>query len=249
MPPLATVAELWRFPVKSLQGEQLAAAGIGSEGLQGDRRFAIFDQDTGLGVTGRRAPELLYAVGRLREDGEPEIVLPGGEVSRGDGDLSDWLGRPVTLRRADDPAPRRYESPLDFEQEPRSAWKTFDGSTGAFHDLSDASVSLVARATLGDWDVRRFRTNVLLDMPAGQSEVDLVGQTVRLGGAVLSVHRRLGRCVMTTRPQPGGVEQDLDVLRTINRERGGCLAAGSVVRQPGSAAVGDPLTAPDEGIR
>jgi hypothetical protein len=48
--------------------------------------------------------------------------------------------------------------------------------------------------------------------------------------------------VMTTRPQAGGVERDLDVLRTINRERGGCLAVGALVRQPGTVRVGDTLT-------
>ena len=44
---------------------------------------------------------------------------------------------------------------------------------------------------------------------------------------------------MTTRPQPGGIERDLDVLRTINRERDGYLAVGSVVIRAGRMAVGD----------
>ena len=46
---------------------------------------------------------------------------------------------------------------------------------------------------------------------------------------------------MTTRPQPGGLERDLDVLRTIHRERGGCLAIGAVVRRTGTVEVGDAL--------
>ncbi len=47
---------------------------------------------------------------------------------------------------------------------------------------------------------------------------------------------------MTTRPQPGGIERDLDVLRTINRERDGQLAVGSVVTLPGRMAVGDEVS-------
>src|ERR1700749_2670459 len=90
------VVALWRFPVKSLQGEPVTRIDVGSEGLQGDRRFAIFDRETGLGVTGRRSPELLFASARLLPGGDAEITLPDGHISQGDEDLSDWLGRPVT---------------------------------------------------------------------------------------------------------------------------------------------------------
>ena len=69
-----------------------------------------------------------------------------------------------------------------------------------------------------------------------------MGCRVALGDAMLDVGMRIGRCVMTTRPQAGGVERDLDVLRTINRERGGCLSVGALVVQPGVVRVGDTLT-------
>jgi hypothetical protein len=47
---------------------------------------------------------------------------------------------------------------------------------------------------------------------------------------------------MTTRAQPGGVERDLDVLRTINRDRNGFLSVGALVIEPGAVRVGDTLT-------
>jgi uncharacterized protein len=237
-----SVVALWRYPVKSLQGERVTQAQVSSEGLVGDRRFAIFDRETGMGVTGRRSPNLLFASARLLPDGDAQITLPDGRISQGDEDLSEWLQRSVTLRRADEPGPRRYESPADFEDEAHSNWKAFDGSPGAFHDLAVASVSLLATATIGEWDPRRFRANVLLDMGPTDTEVALVGHQLTLGDARLSVRRRLGRCVMTTRPQPGGIERDLDVLRTINREREGYLAAGAVVARPGRVKVGDVIT-------
>ena len=60
----------------------------------------------------------------------------------------------------------------DFENEAETDWNAFDGSPGAFHDLAVASVSLLATATIGDWDPRRFRANVLLDMGPTETEVD-----------------------------------------------------------------------------
>ena len=72
--------------------------------------------------------------------------------------------------------------------------------------------------------------------------------TLTLGEATLDVGMRLERCVMTTRPQAGGVERDLDVLRTINRERGGCLAVGALVRKPGMVRVGDTLAPVRSGL-
>ena len=118
-------------------------------------------------------------------------------------------------------------------------WAPFDGAGGAFHDNGSARVSLVSTATIRGWDRRRFRANVLLD---GDSEDSLVGSRVALGQAVLDVGTRIERCVMTTRPQPGGIERDLNVLRTINRDRDGCLAIGALVVQPGTVRVGDALT-------
>ncbi len=58
---------------------------------------------------------------------------------------------------------------------------------------------------------------------------------------MLDVGKRIGRCVMTTRPQPGGIERDLTVLRTIARERDARLAVGALVMRPGRVSVGDAL--------
>jgi uncharacterized protein YcbX len=234
------IAELWRYPVKSLQGEQLDAVTVTSDGLEGDRRYAIYDVETGLGLTGRRVPALLFASARLLDGGRLEITLPDGSVARDDDSLSAWLERPVTLRSADAGVARRYENVVEFEQESTSEWESFDGADGAFHDSPQARVSLVSTATIGQWDPRRFRSNVLLD---GEGEDGLVGSSVTLGDAVLDVGKRIERCVMTTRAQAGGIERDLDVLRTIARERGACLAVGALVTQPGALRTGDALRA------
>ena len=230
------VAELWRYPVKSLQGERLRTAELGRLGIAGDRQWALFDVETGLGLTARRAPDLLFASARLR-DGAVEVVLPDGTTTADDAVISRWLGRPVALRAASAVAPR-YED-LDDAEDEAGPWHAFEGAAGAFHDNGDFRVTLVSTGTLGTWDRRRFRANLLLD---GEGEDRLAGTRQRLGTAVLRLVEPVARCVMVTRPQPGGIGRDNGVLKTIHRERGGLLAVGAQVVEPGTVAVGDELT-------
>lgn len=236
------VQEIWRFPVKSLQGERLHTVEVEPQGLRGDRAFALFDAESGLGLTARRVPQLLFAAAAYHEDGTVTITLPDGTTAADDRALSDWLSRPVTLRTATDAGERVYENPVDFESD--TDWKPFSGATGAFHDSGLANVSVLSEATMGGWPRRRFRANVLVD---GDGEDALVGSRLSVGTAVVEVRARIKRCVMVTRPQPDGVggliEKDLDVLRTIHREHGGRLAIGATIVSGGRFAVGDEVRA------
>ena len=231
------IAQIWRYPVKLLQGESLMSAELGAHGVVGDRQHAIFDAVTGVGLTARREPALLFGAASVIS-GSLVITLPDGSVAVDDAALSEWLGRPVVLRSTGYSGPRRYESPEDFEAD--ADWKSFDGATSSFRDSETTVVSLVSTGTLGAWDARRFRSNLVLE---GSGEDELVGSTVTIGGARLEVVKRVGRCVMVTRPQPGGIGRDLDVLRTIHREHGGRLAIGAAVTIPGPVSVGDQLVA------
>ena len=237
---LMRVLELWRYPVKSMQGEQLTEAEVGALGIAGDRRWALFDRDTGLGLTARRVPDLLFAAGRLRPDGGVEVVLPDGTVTTDDSVLSDWLGRRVELRAATDDgdvAPT-YETPVDEEVPDPSEWTLWEGAAGPFHDSPRIRLSLVSTGTLGSWDRRRFRANVVLD---GSGEEELEGRDAALGEARVRFGRSIERCVMTTRPQPGGIARDTSVLKSIHRERNGLLAVRAAVLVPGTVRTGDVL--------
>jgi uncharacterized protein len=240
------VRELWRYPVKSLQGERLDVAGIGPLGVHGDRQWALFDVDTGFGLTARRVPELLFGTARLRPDGGVEVLLPDGTPTADDGALSDWLGRRVALRSVAETDGRpRYEGPDDDLAEaagPTPGWYPWRGADLAFHDDPAIRVSLVSTGTIGAWHPRRFRANVLLD---GAGEDALAGRRIGLGDARLAVGGGIDRCVMVTRPQPGGIERDTAVLKTIHRERHGELARGAVVEHPGTVRPGDALVVLD----
>lgn len=233
------VLELWRFPVKSLQGEQVEAAEFGPEGIEGDRRYAIFDVATGFGLTARRAPEMLFASAHTTDDGV-RITLPDGTVAADDVALSAWLGRPVELRSVRQVTERRYENPGDTETEAEESWGPFAGAGGAFHDSEGATVTVLSTASLDGAPPRRFRANVVLE---GEGEDALVGSSVRIGGATLDLTTPVPRCVMVTRAQPGGIEVDREVLRRIHRERGGNLAVGGSVTAAGAVRVGDELAA------
>ena len=71
----------------------------------------------------------------------------------------------------------------------------------------------MSQATLGSWDRRRFRANVVLhgDAEPGCEDGYVAGQ-VAIGTAVLDVVKAIDRCVMVTRPQPDGIARDLDQL-------------------------------------
>ncbi len=234
------VVELWRFPVKSMQGEQIEGAEVGPLGIVGDRRWGVVDLTTGHVLTARRVPELLMAHARYLGPDEVAVTLPDGTETTAAADLSEWLGRPVELRRADQHQTPTYEGmSVNDDDDPELRWLAWEGPTGVFHDSKRTQLSLCSQASLGDWDRRRFRQNVVVDQGG---EDDLVGRSITIGTSVrLDVLKQIDRCVMVTRPQPGGIERDTSVLKQVNRERGGCLGIGMLVVVGGTITPGDPV--------
>lgn len=234
-----TITQIWRYPVKSLGGERLEAVDIGERGIDGDRGWGLRQLDTGKTLTARRRPELLFASASV-VDGEVVITLPDGSIAHDDAALSAWLGEPVSLIKASEGESGTYETPIDAEAEDAAPWVSWSGPGGSFHDSTKARVSMVSDTTLGDWDIRRFRTNLVL---AGSGEDALVGSNVQIGDtAQIVMNKAIDRCVMVTRPQPG-LDRDLDVLRTINRERDSNLSVGGNVLVTGPIRLGDAVRA------
>jgi uncharacterized protein YcbX len=106
------VAELWRYPVKSLGGTQIEQADVSARGVLGDRLWAVRDLEKGVTASARQLPVLLTAAARypgaVPADAGPgnvpevEISFPDGTVlsSRDDGvhaKLSELAGRDVEL--------------------------------------------------------------------------------------------------------------------------------------------------------
>ena len=111
---MATVAELWRHPVKSMQGERLTQATVLETGVAHDRTWAVKNDQDGKILTGRRTPALLDAAARVGEDGGPLITLPDGSEVGGlspstDEALSSWLGQPVRVVSSSQEPARQIE--------------------------------------------------------------------------------------------------------------------------------------------
>jgi MOSC domain-containing protein len=105
---VGTVAELWRYPVKSMAGERLESCTLESLGIPGDRGWALRDETTGEITNGKRFPLLMQCAAQYRN--EPtgadippaEITLPDGSKTATDASdvnqrLTALLGKPVTL--------------------------------------------------------------------------------------------------------------------------------------------------------
>lgn len=228
------VAEIWRYPVKSVGGERLTEAEVTSDGIHGDRAWGILDVATGLVLTARREPSLLFLGAVHRAGGRPAITCDDGTELPDDDALSRWIGRPVALRAAVD-GPGTFENPITVDDTTgaEADWVEWQSAGRTFHD-GRSTVSYVSRASLGDWDARRFRPNLVLD---GEGEDALTGE-IPVGTAVLTARRPIDRCVMVTRAQPG-LSKDLTVLKRVIAERGNRLAVGATVATPGLVTAGD----------
>ncbi|HYC54377.1 MAG TPA: MOSC domain-containing protein [Candidatus Binatia bacterium] len=133
---VGTVAELWRYPVKSMAGEQLAQAVLTAGGIPGDRGWAVRDEVAAEIRGGKKLPVLMQCAARYLTEPSPgssppaRIDLPdGSRVVTGEGDvdamLSRVLGKKVTLHPlhpAEDTDHYRRGLPddTDFDRELRS---------------------------------------------------------------------------------------------------------------------------------
>lgn len=226
----ATVLELWRYPVKSLIGEELPDVEVVKRGLVGDRLYAVTDRDgkLGSGKTTRRFRRLdgLFEL-RARSGGDrPIVTLPDGrELSVGDPDLDTFLGE-------------RYADDLRIARED----KVPHHDAAALHLLTTASLRWLAeRLSASTIDRRRFRPNVLVEAAGAERLEDAwVGSRFAVGTAVIRVTERTERCVMTTNSQ-SELRKDPDVLRAVTELNGACLGVFAEVEQAGILRVGDPL--------
>src|SRR6266850_808849 len=203
------VGEIWRYPVKSMGGEQLEATVLTTDGIPGDR--VVHARDTSDVLTARSHPALLGFHGSLGPDDEP---LVDGEP---------WSSESIAarIRQAvgSDVRLVRFNGPERFDVLP----------------LLVATDGAIARLGM---DRRRFRPNILVSGTSGDAERSWPAKRLRIGGAVVGVASLRQRCVMTTY-DPDTQVQDVSVLRRIVREAGGRLALDCRVIEPGRVAVGD----------
>jgi uncharacterized protein YcbX len=234
---------LWRYPVKSMAGEQLNTAEVTASGVRGDRAYALVDAEDNKVATAkstRKWPDILrFAAQFERESGEAgaappaRITFPDGRTaSTAQSDieqlLSSAFGRKVTIMaQAPDGLLLEFpEGTLGGDYASATEIPIAGGAPpGTFFDY--AAMHLVTTTTLeslqkrypqGTVDVRRFRPNLVVDTGVTERpfpENDWVGRTISIGDEVqLRVMIACPRCVMTTLPQ-STLPHDAGMLRAI----------------------------------
>jgi uncharacterized protein YcbX len=257
-----SVASLWRYPVKSMQGEELNASEVTDRGLRGDRAFALVDAAEGRVASAKNPwkwPHLFdfraAFIAPVNGGKLPPVrlTLPDGttvssEQADHDQRVSAVLGRTVTLTDRAPAAPMLEEYWPDLEGLPHRDKVTDEAMpAGTFFDL--ATVHLLTTSTIdrlhelypqGRFEVRRFRPNIVISSDvAGLVEQGWVGRTILLGSTVrLQVIQPCGRCVMTTLPQ-ADLPHDPGILRTAVRHTQGQVGVYARVLQGGVVRRGD----------
>ena len=206
------VAELWRYPVKSLAGERLPRAVLSATGIDGDRVVHVRD-GRGRVITARTHPKLLGLSAVLGGDGEPRIAGRPWTAPESAAAIRAAAGPQATLARHD--GPERF-------------------------DVLPLLVATDGAITALGVDGRRLRPNVVIAGAEGLAERGWPGRRLRIGEVVIALEKLRGRCVMTTY-DPDTQAQDLGVLQRIVDEFGGRMALDSAVLSGGSIAVDDPV--------
>ena len=194
----ASVATIYRYPVKSMMGETRSEADIGEAGIPGDRSWAVRDEKRGGIRGGKKIPQLMTLAAKSGTAAPLIIADDGDSASASSERINDWLSgklkHPVTLwplLPADQLDHYRRGAPdtEDFEQELRAVFGRlpdeplpdlagfgelleFESPPGTYFDAFP--ISIISQQSLNTmnqlegesrFDVRRFRPNLLVDVP------------------------------------------------------------------------------------
>jgi uncharacterized protein YcbX len=211
------LAELWRYPTKSMAGEMLPEAVLGPMGIPGDRDLYVVD-GRGHVITARNRPGLLLLRASISGQGQPTVNgLPweDPEVARR---VRDAAGDSARLVRA---------------------------RGGERFDILPLSVATDGAVAALGTDRRRLRPNLLIGGVEGLAEREWERRFLRIGEAVIGLANLRQRCIMTTWDPDTG-EQDLDILRRIHRQFNGSMALDAWAVVGGRVKVGDPVELTDD---
>jgi uncharacterized protein YcbX len=266
---IGSVVSLWRYPVKSMMGEELNATEVTERGLLGDRAYALVDSSDGKIATAknpRKWPRLFDFRANFIEPPRGSVKVPPIRITLPDGTtvtnndethlnqiISKALDRDVTVRAAQRDAVNAEEYWPDMEGlDHRDTVTDFTLPEETFFDC--AMVHLLTTATLdqlrelcpqGRLEVRRLRPNIVV-RPASDEKMFAenvwVGHRLTIGDEVrLNSTGPCGRCIMTTLAQ-ADLPRDPGILRTAAQHNQVNVGVYAAVVRGGTIRRGDPVT-------
>ena len=262
------IATLWRYPVKSMMGEEINSTIVTPRGLLGDRAYALVDQTTGKVVSAknpRKWPSMfrfraVYVEAPDMHEGLPpvRITMPDGvSVTSSqpglDSLLSRAVGSSVALQSQPPANPKLEEYWPDVEnlahretvtEEAMPPNSFFDGAV--VHILTTSTLERLQTIYPGGrFEARRFRPNLVVAPAAAEQgflEDEWVGRTLAIGSQVrLKVTCATGRCVMTTLAQ-GDLPRDVGILKAAVQGNGANVGIYASVERGGVVRAGDAVT-------
>ncbi len=226
------VVGLWRYPVKSMGGEPLVDVDVSWHGLSGDRRWA-FVRD---GVQPNGFPWLTLRERHDMNHYRPSFVDPAGP----DNSSVRVTTPSAAVFELVDPAlvAELYPSGARIIKQDRGIFDTFPLSL-----ITTQTLSRLGERVGVTLDVRRFRPNILVEAADDPEfpEDRWVGSVLRIGSLRMRVDMRDGRCVVIT-IDPVTSERTPEILRTVAKDRQGCLGVYGSTVEPGRIALGDSVS-------
>ncbi len=267
MTDVGRVQSLWRYPVRSMRGEELASAEVTARGVVGDRCYCVVDVAEGCAAetsyvplrwSGLLAAEAVFAQSPRAGAPPPPVRIrfaDGPSRASDDPDVDAWLseqlGQPAALWRDADAGGAALAGgeaeasgcAVEVEERvepPQVPARSYDRAPV----LLLTTASLARAAALypdGHFAPARFRPNIVLDTGAAEGfvESDWVGRTLALGSELrLELSEPCERCAMTTLPQAELVREP-GILKTLHAHNAGHMGVYARVVRPGIVHRGD----------
>lgn len=220
MNPIGTIQSLFRYPVKSMRGEQITSTQVEPYGFYGDRSHAFIDPaKTGWSrfITARKYPQMLSYQAALGQDGSDDS-FPSLTITNDHNETFTWDEGFLLHMRG------QIREDITMEQHLPNSPTLLAVDASSILLVTEASIRQLEQLWGKPVDPRRFRPNIVVQTPDNTPfiETDWIGQQIQIGegedAVRLQIDEPCERCVLIT-IDPDTYQRDPSLLKTLHQER------------------------------